>query len=78
MSKPQPLNCPFICGVQKELHISNKETEDVVSAQYNKCMSQCIPNQTNSKTEWPCLLVSKDLTPSNFNARVNQCQSQIS
>ena len=74
---PQPLNCPFICGIQKEVSISNRVTEDSVNAQYKDCMSQCIPNQTNPKTIWPCLLESKDLTPANFNIRENQCQSQI-
>ena len=78
MSDPQPLNCPFICGIQKEVNIANKVAENDINARYKDCMSQCIPNQTTSKTKWSCLLASKELTPSNFNAKENQCQSRIS
>lgn len=77
MSKPQPLNCPSLCEIQKEFNIARGAPKAGANAQYNNCMSQCTHNQSNPQTPWPCLLASPSLTPTAFDARVNQCQSQL-
>ena len=73
----QPLNCQSFCNIEKEYNIARGATKDGSDMQHKNCLSQCNHNQSNSNTVWPCLLASSDLTPTNFNDRINQCSKSL-